>query len=166
MIIVEGPDGSGKSIVGQRLTYLLKQPCYHEGGPTITRSDAISRLDRQFGRFGSILDRVTFVSEKVYGPILRGKLALDEKTLDEYERRFIEAGWLLIYCRPPDEKIIEYVRGGRMDKLIIELDKVSYKTQVHVQGVKDNIEAIIARYDEVIASLRKKGMMVMTYVRD
>jgi hypothetical protein len=126
----------------------------------------MARLERQSDRFGSILDRVTFVSEKVYGPILRGKLALDEKTLDWYEQRFINAGWILIYCRPSDAAIIEYVRGGRMDKLIIELGKSDYKKRDHVQGVKDNIEAIIASYDHVIASLKKKGMMVMTYVRD
>jgi ABC-type dipeptide/oligopeptide/nickel transport system ATPase component len=165
MLIIEGPDGSGKSIIAQRLMYLLKRECFHEGGPVITRPDAIGRLDRQFDRFGSILDRVTFVSERVYGPILRGKMALDEATLDLYEKRFIDAGWMLVYCRPSDEAIIGYVRGGRMDKVIIELGK-EYKTRNHVQGIKDNIEAIIASYDRVVASLRKKGMMVMTYVRD
>jgi hypothetical protein len=161
MILLEGPDGSGKSLLGDRLGRVLLAKLIHQGGPPQNYRDLIARLQTQLDNFGSILDRSPIISERVYGPILRGGMLASEVVLDQWTDRFIEAGWILIYCRPPDQILLDYAES-RLAKIAREK---SYKSEEHVRGVRDNMPKIISAYDETIELVRKKGMMVLTYVR-
>ena len=162
MIILEGPDGSGKSVLGGILGRVLSAKLLHEGGPPQNYRGLTQRLRWQYNNFGNIIDRSPIISERVYGPILRRSTLASIPILDKWMKWFIDAGWILIYCRPPDKVLLEY---AEQDLLRIAATK-AYKMEEHILGVKKNMPAIIAAYDETIALARKKGMVVFTYVRN
>jgi hypothetical protein len=162
MFLLEGPDGSGKSVLGDMLGRLLQVPVLHHGGPPLCADELFDRLHRQYDSFGeAIVDRSPIISERVYGTILRGSMLVEERVLTEWTRRFAIRGWILVYCRPSDEELQRYI-----DTRFLELvDMKAYKTAKHAQGVRDNIIKIAHTYDDVVARARDEGMVVMTYVR-
>lgn len=135
MIILEGPDNSGKSTLAARIKRDLKIPVIHSQKPS---EDWTSRmvyehcLKQLAPRMElSILDRVTAISEAIYGPICRGESALGnyqaEALLDLWQRPYA-----IIYCRPSDETILDN------------------KGREQMPGVLENHKKIIEAYDRVM----------------
>ena len=64
-----------------------------------------------------IYDRFPTISEQIYGPIIRGKSMIAKPDFSEV---FQEAIFpvTIIYCRPPDEKILEFGEREQMDRVI------------------------------------------------
>lgn len=112
MIILEGPDGSGKTTLGRRLSAL-------HGIPLVKREkqDAylwcMSELSSWSLSGLKIYDRFALVSEYIYGPLRRGAKAvefeLDYPPTAEMMERFVRDA-LIIYCRPPATVIMRNVR--------------------------------------------------------
>jgi adenylate kinase family enzyme len=164
MMIIEGPDGSGKTTLAFRLAKMMECDRIHAGGPANTSSELRGRMDFQLEFFGHILDRASVVSEQVYGPIVRGKMLISKKEMRCYEEKFIDGGWILIYCRPRIETLIEYVESDMEEE--IQQSAKTYKTTDHAEKVRRHIGTITERYDEVIGSFKDRGMEVLYYVRD
>lgn len=111
MIILEGPDGSGKTTLGRRLSEL-------HGIPLIKRDkqDAylwcMSELSCWSLSGLRIYDRFALVSEYIYGPLRRGEKAVEfelgYRPTAEMMERFVRDA-LIIYCRPPANVIIQNV---------------------------------------------------------
>lgn len=109
MIIVEGPDGAGKSTLIKRMADALDLPI----APRVVSKTAEALVDLKVwveenlnqGFQPMIYDRHRLISEPIYGPILR----------KEQERGFSDFNWLqrqldglyyhvqpfIIYCLPP-----------------------------------------------------------------
>lgn len=150
MLIIEGPDGSGKTTLIKKLQFDLNLPlhkrfCNSDGSPT--QPDP-RRTDEQQGRDGlfyhafqdtatldaqpmSIYDRHTMVSEYVYGPIVRGELPREFDSPSASRMiHLIASRSLLVMCKPP------------IDRLIASVAK-----QTHMDGVVERIRSIKAAYD-------------------
>ena len=108
VILIEGPDGSGKTTLAGQLM-LLGFGYVHMSVPRPARNPLTYWLARFKGRpHPLVIDRMHW-SEDVYGPLTRGGSALSD--LD----RWVLEGWLMahdakiVLCLPPVEAVLENV---------------------------------------------------------
>jgi DNA polymerase III delta prime subunit len=104
IVILEGPDGAGKTTLAHELATELKADIHHEGPPE--RSDLLQYyahlVDEAF-RLGKdlIFDRL-HLGELVYGPILRSQDQLGGKVgLLLFSRLIRSYDVKVVYCLPP-----------------------------------------------------------------
>ena len=136
MIIIEGCDNSGKSMLAAQLSKALDIPARHSSrpDPKWTSVQALEHSSRQLRPQRAILDRVYSISEPIYGPIVRGKNALGDcarqAILDLYQRPY-----LIIYCRPHVDTILR--NAGREQ----------------MEGVIENHRQLVQRYDDFMLDI-------------
>lgn len=142
MVIVEGPDNSGKSTLVSMLEKELDIKATHSGGPANTEAEIIERMDRiQTKVFDKVLfDRVPCISDQVYAHVLRGGSPF-EKT--KHLKRLIMHEPLIIYCRPPTHILI------KLDDHVVK----AHETVEHVEAVKANRHKLIKRYDDLMKDI-------------
>lgn len=137
MIVLEGPDGSGKTTL---LTHLQKRFPHidtherfstSEGGP-VDRLDIKVATDMtgMYMRPPMFYDRHPFISEFIYGPILRGEIKdnLADIELRPYRNTFFLDS-LIILCLPP--------------AFVIETNMYA---EDQMDGVRENMGAIYNSY--------------------
>jgi thymidylate kinase len=85
-IILEGPDGAGKTTLAQELVRVFNLEYHHEGPPPLDRypihhySELITSRRRP-----TVFDRL-HLGETVYGPLLRGSSRISRKELNILDR--------------------------------------------------------------------------------
>lgn len=137
MIIVEGPDGAGKSHLVQKLSAELHLPVHERAshgveGPIANHydwahRDVVTMADQEL----AIYDRHPLISEYIYGPICRGILPPAFATSNAHVLvRMMAPRVLVVLCRPPNERL-----------------KSSVSVQRDMPGVTENVERIAAAYD-------------------
>lgn len=104
-IIVEGPDGAGKSTLIQTLSRDLDLPvnqnrsCTSTGGPVKNLNQWIVDDLRSWDtKTTSLYDRHPMVSDHIYGPVLRKEVQIHLPF--GYYRRFVEDA-IVVLCLPP-----------------------------------------------------------------
>lgn len=142
MVIVEGPDGSGKSTLVKRLAEELgikvhPRACTSDNGiDPATLRDWVDR-DLHPSSAGGLYDRHPLISEPIYGPIIRGHMAdgfQDLVWLGTAMTKFRINTDLLIFCLPPWPFVqtnVEHNHEG---------------TTAHLQGVLKNSQALYEMY--------------------
>ena len=112
VIIVEGPDGSGKTTLAQYLSYELYLDYHHEGPTPIDVSpiDYYSQLLR--AATNTVFDRLA-LGERVYGPILRGSDRLGHSGWITFQTLVCEMQALQIMCLPSLNVCFEAWASGR-----------------------------------------------------
>lgn len=147
IIVVEGVDGSGKTTLverareGQRERYFLIVRASRYPPDNKTAFQYLQWIKHQ-RELDLVLDRIHFISDRIYGPLLRNE--------DLFGSMPISFGLgdvsVIVYARPPTENIRENV------------------AKLHqMKGVKDNLDALIARYDVHMEFLRGQGHKILTY---
>lgn len=137
MIILEGPDNSGKSSLAAELGLTYRHP-----GPAPINDAALDEcLATQLSIMRSpiVHDRVTCISHQIYNPgwFLDPKLLLNLRQMIECE------DVLFIYCRPPESHMMNFAHHKAKD----------YDTEEHIKKVIDNQHKYIAGYDELFDSI-------------
>lgn len=143
MVIVEGPDGSGKSTLVAQLAHDLSlevQPraCSSEDG--IDMATLRDWVDYDMSRpihTSMLYDRHPLISEPIYGPILRGRMADGFNDPFWLMRRLIELDGKeprIIYCLPPWEEVGENV------------ERMHAATTEHMTAVLRNARALYDAY--------------------
>jgi hypothetical protein len=152
MLIVEGYDCTGKSTLVEKVQRWTAFATVHSGGPPRDLNHVRRCLARCASRMTRpcIQDRVTQVSESVYGMLCRPSMA----ALALSRIGDLRMARLLIYCRPGIETILA--------KLTVHTAKGEYDTPEHVQHVLSNAQAMIAIYDTVI-DLARQHVDVFVY---
>lgn len=104
IIILEGPDGSGKTTLAEKLQKQTGYQLLHRVQPK-TEEDKQRMMDEyvQVLRTGKncILDR-SWYSEMVYGPIMRDHSVICYPQMYELERLAAKYGGLIIHCTAPE----------------------------------------------------------------
>ena len=159
ILILEGPDGSGKSYLANYLTAKWSFSLIPTQGPPKSRGDLLHRMDRVISRDQPreriLSDRFALFSEQVYGPVIRDNCLLTEYDIQTYTRRLIRHNAVILYCRPSDETLAK-----------VELEKKSHKDEDHVQRVKSQFSRITLVYDRVMHAASMSGLTVIKYNRD
>jgi hypothetical protein len=102
IIILEGPDGAGKTILAHELCTRLHLGYHHEGPPPL-------HVEPLY-HYGALLDaaryqRVVFdrlaLGERVYGPLLRGHDRLGAEGWRVMRRLIVAVGAAEVLCLPP-----------------------------------------------------------------
>src|SRR5690606_2913542 len=132
-VIVEGPDGAGKSTLiesaRQKHRYFVR---VQSSGPPPSII-AGNRWLRWLGPFPKELnlvsDRIPVISERISGPILRD--------IDLFEQCDIDYGLakvdVIVYCRPPNEVLLRNAAEG-----------------VHLAGVSSRQAELVSAYDRLM----------------
>lgn len=154
LVVVEGPDGSGKSTLIGRLRQESKRHFLvlrrvnppnniAQIGGAVDLLSYASSCDVDV-----VCDRHPFISEPIYGLTLRNRNLLEGLYGPAAIRATIcDTIGRIIYCRPPIEQIVNCA-----------------KNQEQLLGVHEHILTLIEAYDEVMANLRiELGIPVLRY---
>jgi hypothetical protein len=156
MIILEGPDGAGKSSLGRILAHELGLTVFHPGGaPDEAKFNEYKNLCLKHLNNNEVCDRVSQLSEYVYGPITNGRALMSQEHVEKFmDFLRVELGVLVIYCKP-----------SNIDEAHHWLEAKSHKSEAHVQLVKDNHKRIVDAYDAMFSlpaanRLRKENLLI------
>lgn len=144
MIIIEGPDNSGKSTLVRELAQRL-QPCHvaHSSGPTRSVDEMfkkVRRFNHLYVNTKSLVDRWPVISESVYGPVLREEsMIAGSRFLDDLQRSRVP----IIYCRPPMNTLMS-LENHQVRK---------EESSGHIEGVNRNQEKLVNAYDEFMVTM-------------
>jgi len=138
-IIVEGPDGSGKSTLVAKLSRDLNLPIHHPGGPPINRDEFTHRLNfYSQNRDKFIFDRAPHISELIY-PKAVGRLGVVGNSMLYHLLESLNP--VIIYCR----------RKSMRDMWeSIDHSKKAHKTPQHMAEVLSQFKNIVDGYDALL----------------
>lgn len=134
--IFEGPDGSGKSSTALEVSKAVNFPVHHFGGPPESKKEILKRVEFIHTADNIIFDRVPYISDQIYGPIIRREDSIFQNKMYPLIK------FPLIYCRPSIETILS-----------VSLEPKLHKSQEHTDKVKDQIVQIIMAYDKIMEQL-------------
>lgn len=137
IIVVEGPDNSGKSTLIRHLEQELGLKVAWGEGPGRSDDEINERVRRYADLDNVIFDRHPCVSQNIYNHFRVGGPQIDPQLIKEFYERDV----LFIYCR------------GRMslaEQVVKDYDRevVDAAGTVHTDTVRDNHLSICATYDE------------------
>ena len=151
LIVLEGPDGGGKTTLAEKLRSTIQSHALFirsnsrasTPGEIIEYSSFLQKLSRL--NTPVIADRHPWISEKIYGPILRGG-CLVEEGYDFPSHDQI----LVVYCNPPLTQLVKNLqvepqRDGVMDRIFSIL--AAYET---LMGYLENIGLTVFRHDHLL----------------
>lgn len=156
MIILEGPDGGGKTTLAKRLAADLQLPLHARASDSITGPvvdlyawtvDDITTWHKQNL---AIYDRHPLTSEHIYGPAVRGNtrpgFEMGNRDI-AYMRRYMRRHALIVVCLPPFEVVRENVASEieQMPGVVENIDHIyeCYRMMLHIWP----LDSQIARYD-------------------
>jgi len=166
VIILEGPDGGGKTTLLKRLCEATGLPAHErastsKGGPRSDLYDwTVNDLQSWHKQPLAIYDRHPLTSEHIYGPTVRGdvrpgfELANPELA---YMRRHLRRNALVIICLPPLSTVRENVASDieQMDGVVDNIDHIweCYRMMMHIWP----LDSHIARYNYEDGDLGANG---------
>jgi len=104
IVILEGPDGAGKTTLATTLA-VRYQYNFKRCGPPISGLPEIERYTCLIENADASSKRIVFdrlhVGELVYGPIVRGHSQLTLQDLYSLDKQLYIAGGVVVYCLPP-----------------------------------------------------------------
>lgn len=145
MIIVEGPDGSGKSTLVKKLQLMLDiKEVVKWNTPPESPEELEENMywSKALVKTEVIQDRSPWITEPIYHTIERGKVNLDEWL--SYLKGALLLRSKLIYCRPPIGVIKEHASKPRSP----------CDTPEHLEMIRDNVDNLVRLYDSFIGHLK------------
>lgn len=148
-IIVEGPDGVGKSILVSRLSKDLKMPSFHTGGATRDLAELTARCQEVILRDGvtpTVFDRAPFVSDNVY----KGALGLPFlRSTEDLHRELEIINPVVILCQTAKSRISRSLK--------------QHKPREYTDQVKSVYPKVLEGYASQVKALQERGISVLFY---
>jgi hypothetical protein len=118
IIVLEGPDGAGKTTLARVLqeTYGLD---YHHEGPPPRDEPVLWHYGRVLDSFRGrriVLDRLA-LGERVYGPVYRGRDELGDEGWALFERLTCAVAAVQVLCLPPVDNVLRTWRYEQRDEM-------------------------------------------------
>lgn len=139
MIIVEGPDGAGKSTLcdmlldGGIITKLVQSPGRTRGKvPLLEQTLRYMRLYRK--DHNTAVDRFMW-SELVYGPILRDKCKFSNSNYMAALQELMYTGCIIIFCLPGIENL--KFKSDENSQVIVNADRIYHSYEAHFARVSN-----------------------------
>lgn len=131
MLIVEGPDGAGKSTLVERLSkdldmYIMPKVVDKDTNAMTdltqwVHDDVTSGLKR------ALYDRHRLISEPIYGSVIRGRPQFNNfRWLRDYTKKFHALEPFVIFCLPPIEVVLNNVDNDPDNKVVQEHIELIY----------------------------------------
>lgn len=145
LIIVEGPDGSGKSTLIEQLSKELGYPIFKSGGPKDPElmKDTLYQLGKlSLKNEVYLCDRVPWISERIYGKALNRPMVVPLRILEN--------------CLTLDQKII-YCFSENSEQMLTNMSREfkAHKPKEHTEGVIKNHADICKAYQELMEIVRQ-----------
>lgn len=138
IIIIEGPDGSGKTTLAELLSKQTGYPVVHRTQPK-TEEEKAKMMDSYIELIKSgknaILDRAWY-SEMVYGPVMRDTSVIGYPAMYDLEKMLAKRGCIIIYCTDKPETL--WRRATRRGEDYI----TSYETFIKICEGFDKVMAV------------------------
>lgn len=131
-IILEGPDGGGKSTLAAAMSAITCMPIVPGEGPAKSPSEINERATRMLALDWVIFDRHPVISSHVYERVKNRGWTVDY----ELQRRFYQSDCVIIYCKPG---INEAIKRMTFDPT---------EDEAHVEMVKRKYNEIYQRYKD------------------
>lgn len=149
VVILEGPDGAGKTTLGRRLVEQEHASLAHLGVPTkppVTECiEVLIEISRDHMHRAHVIDRF-HIGERVYGPIVRGEDRLGEEGQSVVEEiMLVHYDPLLVLCIPPLEKCQENWRA-RKEKEYLSSVTLLERVWSAYQSVSSSLPGLIFDY--------------------
>lgn len=152
-VVVEGPDGSGKSTLCRDLSHMLGVEAFHTGGPIKSEKEYWERADDLRARGSIIFDRHLDISGRVY-------------SIFQPEDGFIPTTWhvltsmrsVVIFCtRVPRV-------GDSLDEFLATQKGKSHKDREYATKVWKSAQEIRSRYVDILPTVELlPGVDVVLY---
>lgn len=146
IIILEGPDGVGKSTLAKRLT--SEHLIVHGGGPVKDMAGVEQRCQNMIDHARVpnsrvyVYDRHTMISELVYGKVLRGESLVN---IDQSIEFFWNVRPTIVFLFPGKSDL-----ALRMKENAISLAKEkAHKSQAHTESVVQNYDRLVKAYGDI-----------------
>ncbi len=153
-IVVEGPDGSGKTTLCDALCKRMDRVYHHSGGAPSNRLDVEVKLNRIIEQVRAsplcILDRHPAISDPIYSRTAARPLYYPAHLLME-ELKAIDP--VIIYCRR--KSLADMWKS-------VQRTQKPHKSPEHLRTVLENYKEVVDMYDEFF-SRNPSGLLVFRY---
>jgi len=146
MIVLEGPDGSGKSSLAKVLSDKLDRPIFHPG-PKPFDDEALAKDEQTCItklRQGFICDRITQISHYVYSRVIRKSCVVTDYELENFVNFAADSGFIFIFCYPTD--MISMVDNQTVEE---------HDTLEHLSKVRYNHVKLCVMYNHIYEVFKK-----------
>ena len=124
-ILIEGPDGTGKSTLAEALSTATGRPIVRSPGPPKNKQEIIERAEAALSTDGVIFDRHPIISEWVYGAFRPTGTMLPDRYMDA----LLKQSNFIVWCNRSMNHTIKV-----------------HDTLDHLKMVEERHDAIAARY--------------------
>ena len=154
LLIIEGPDGAGKSTLVNKLSKDLKLPIYSSGGPKeITEMKEVLAEMKTLALVTNkifICDRAPWISEIIYSKAL-GRESI---VTDEVFNHWLKTPQKIIYCTLGDSELM-LQNMSRENK--------PHKPLKHTLAVIESHKKICEEYEDLMAKIESKNIELFEY---
>lgn len=152
ILIIEGPDGSGKTTLANQLSRQTGYPIIHRSQPKTEEEKKLMMgeyIQTIKANKNAIFDRCWY-SEMVYGPVMRDASVLSYPEMYELERLAAKAGAMIIYCTGPESALwMRCMKRGEDYITCRDTFKAIHKSYEDLMSVPHYIPVVRYEYKEV-----------------